>query len=140
VRKKPIRRMKKRGMFCLYSIAILITVLLNACTSQTNFEYRLRTENISAGSSTPLSIQVVDNNIEFALAFQGGGGENEAARLEQTEHVLEIVLLNTDRVSQKILVLYHLSGRINNLESGRYTLQIEDSTGRSIATKSFEVH
>ena len=89
--------------------------------------------------STPLSIHVVDNSIEFALAFQGGGGDNEAARLEKDGQALRVVLSNIDRVSQKILVLYCLSGTISDLESGSYTLQIEDSTGRLVAEGSFDV-
>ncbi|MBN1876659.1 MAG: hypothetical protein JXA33_20705 [Anaerolineae bacterium] len=130
---------KKMGMLCLYSTMVLLAVLLNACTKQTNFEYSLSTENIRTGSTVPLSIQVTDNSIEFALAFQGGGGENEAARLERNGQTLKVVLLNKDRMSQKILVLYRLSGTISNLESGSYALQIEDSTGRLITEESFDI-
>lgn len=123
------------GIFCIFVLA----VLLNSCTLQTDFEYSLSTENIRAGSSIPLSIQVVDNSIEFTVTFQGGGGDNEAARLEKDGQVLRIALLNIDRVSQKILVLYRLSGTISDLESGSYTFQIEDSTGRLIAEDTFNI-
>ena len=125
--------------FSHYTLITVSIVLLGACASRTTFEYTLQAESEHTGLATPLSIRIADDSIEFSVVFQGGGGENDSARLSRNDKTLKVILLNVDHISEKMLVLYRLSGTIRNLESGSYTLQVQDSTGRVVAEQPFDV-
>jgi len=68
--------------------------------------------------------------------FKEGGG-NEVAKLTRNNSLLQVNLKNTDRRSEERLIIYHFSGVISKLESGFYSFEILDSTGRLIADEKF---
>ena len=87
----------------------------------------------------PLSIEVQDSEVSFSTVFQGGGGDNESARLRVEDATLLVELVNADHKAEKMLVLYHLSGTISGLDPDEYLFQIEDSTGRLVAEGKFNI-
>jgi hypothetical protein len=113
--------------------------LLGACIRDQRFTYHLQTETLTVGAPSPLSIQVGEAGITFEVTFQGGAGENETARLEEEGSTLRVLLLNRDSRAQEMLVLYHLTGSIRDLEAGSYTLEVQDSTDRVVAHQTFRV-
>jgi len=127
-----------------YHVLLMLLMLLpSSCalksTSRVHFTYELRQEHFEREKLTPLSIEVQDAEVGFSIVFQGGGGENEAARLRTEDGTLQVVLINTDDKAEKMLVLYHLSGTVSGLDMGDYLFQIKDSTGRLVAEGKFNI-
>jgi hypothetical protein len=77
--------------------------------------------------------------MEFTAAFEGTSGLNDKARLEKDEQMLKVIFSNSDFRAEKMLVTYKITGKISNLESGNYTLQIIDANNRLVAEDSFTI-
>jgi len=129
--------------FARWVLLLLAVLLFSSCamesTRRPHLMYELQQEHFERDGLTPLSLEVQNEEVNFSIVFQGGGGENEAARLRIGDRTLQVVLINTDNKAEKMLVLYRFSGTISGLGSGEYLFQIKDSAGRLVAEEKFNI-
>jgi hypothetical protein len=134
----------RHSPLCLvFALALVGLFSLGACSEQgvltPKLDYELTQQAYRPELVSSLTLQVQDDSLHFAIIFQGGGGENEKARLEVVDGVLRLVLINADHKSEKMQVNYYLEGSVSGLGPGEYRLQIVDSSDRLIAEDTFTI-
>jgi hypothetical protein len=127
---------------CLLCLFLAISLSLIACSDKitdSQFSYELSQQAFQSELVSPLALQTQGDNVKFAIAFKGGGGSYDAARLERAKDRVRVILFDTDGKLQNMWVIYQLSGSISGLEPGKYTFQIVNEDGRLVDEDSFTI-
>ena len=127
------------GLLCLCLAVLLSLVACSDKTTNSQFSYDMSQQVFQSELVSPLTLQVQGENMEFAIAFKGGGGSYDEVCLECSKDTVRVVLFDTDGKLQNMWVVYQLSGSVSGLDSGNYTFQIEDADGRLVAEDVFTI-
>lgn len=84
-----------------------------------------------------------NGSLLFGTTLKSGGGNFETAKLVKKEGIYQVVLSDTDNKLLNTVVSYKISGEINNIPAGSYTLQIvngnKNSGNKILAEKKFSI-
>jgi len=122
-------------------LSVFFLLMTRGCllTQTPKLEYTLETDSINPASPEISELTAQNSCVNIRFEFQGGGGDNDTAKLIRENNHLTIKLINSDHLSLGMVLLYRFTGKVCGLKPDEYRLSIEDSNKRVILDEPFTI-